>query len=201
MNLCTNAAHAMEKNESPRLEIELININLHPEDPEILKSLKPGNYIKLSVKDNGTGIDPVIADKVFDPYFTTKGKKIGTGLGLATTQGIVKQHGGQISFESEPGKGACFIVYLPVYEMEEPDKVMLGKIDQVKGHGKILFVDDEQEITVIAKKMLNYLGFSVMTANSGKEALESFTKSPDFFDLMITDLDMPGMTGEKMEVY
>ncbi|MBU2630723.1 MAG: response regulator, partial [Proteobacteria bacterium] len=198
MNLCTNAKHAMEKGNSPRLEVELQNVTVRPTDPEASNELKPGHYVKLSVKDNGTGIDPNIEQKIFEPYFTTKNKETGTGLGLATTLGIVKQFGGHITVDSDPGKGTCFNVFLPVCDIKNPDDRESQKNVPVEGEGKILFVDDEKQITIIAKKMFHTLGFSVMTANSGKEALECFARAPDFFDLMITDLAMPEMTGVKL---
>ncbi len=198
MNLCTNAKHALEKAETPCLEIGLQNVTFHPSVKQDMGQLKPGNYIKLSVKDNGTGIDPDIQSKIFDPYFTTKSREIGTGLGLATTLGIVKQFGGHISFKTEPGKGTCFVVHIPVHEKKESNGQIPDKNDSVQEGGRILFVDDEKEITIIAKRMFTNLGYSVMTAESGTQALESFARAPEFFDLLITDLAMPGMTGEKL---
>ncbi|MCK5164526.1 MAG: response regulator [Desulfobacula sp.] len=198
MNLCTNAKHALEKSDSPCLEVNLKNVTLPFSDKKASNDLKPGSYIELSVRDNGAGIDPDIHHKIFKPYFTTKDKNAGVGLGLATTLGIVRQSGGHIFFESAPGKGSCFTVYLPVHQMEKSNGRVLEKIEPVQGQGKILFVDDEKEITAIAKKMFENLGFSVMTANSGRQALECFARSPDFFDLMITDLAMPEMTGQTL---
>ncbi|NOX35143.1 MAG: response regulator [Deltaproteobacteria bacterium] len=199
MNLCTNAKHAMEKEESPCLEVGLENVTLRSSGKEVSNNLKPGRYVKLSVRDNGIGIDPGIKDKIFKPYFTTKESVAGSGLGLATSLGIVKRFCGHLTFESENGKGACFIVYLPAYEMEEPSNGFVPeKNAPVKGEGKILFVDDEKEITIVSKKMLENIGFSVMAVNSGREALEYFARSPDFFDLMFTDMAMPEMTGEKL---
>ena len=198
MNLCTNAKHAMEKEESACLEVELKDIAITSSIRKTPDDLLPGNYVKLSVKDTGIGIDPALAGKIFEPYFTTKGKDKGSGLGLATSLGIIKQFGGYITFDSEPGKGSCFLVFLPVHEMEKSKEKTQEITTPVQGRGKVLFVDDEIEITVMAKKMLTHLGFSVMTANSGKQALENFAREPQFFDLLITDLAMPEMTGIKL---
>ncbi|OGR27528.1 MAG: hypothetical protein A2277_03075 [Desulfobacterales bacterium RIFOXYA12_FULL_46_15] len=198
MNLCTNAKHAMEKEESALLEVELKNITLSSSMRTATDHIMPGNYVKLSVTDTGTGIDPQIAGKIFEPYFTTKGKEKGSGLGLAMSLGIIKQFGGYIAFDSEPGKGSCFSVFLPAHEPEKALEKTLENAMPVQGRGKILFVDDEIEITVMAKKMLTHLGFSVMTAGSGKQALEAFARDPRFFDLLITDLAMPEMTGIRL---
>ncbi len=196
MNLCTNAKQAMEAVESPCLEVELKNESFGDDDPRVSNGLKPGSYVTISVKDNGTGIALDVENKIFEPYFSTNENKGGTGLGLTTTLGIVKQFEGFISFQTQVGKGTCFVIYFPVYKKE---KVFVKKQEEIplsQIEGKILFVDDEKEITMIAKKMFENLGFSVTTANSGREALQYFTMSPDFFDVLITDLAMPEMTGE-----
>ncbi|MCF6247989.1 MAG: response regulator [Desulfobacula sp.] len=198
MNLCTNAKHAVKGALSPCIEVALKNVSLQSENPEVSNDLKPGEYVCMSVKDNGTGIDPEIVEKIFEPYFTTKEKTKGTGLGLATSSGIIKQYGGQIRFESTPDEGACFLVYLPLYNENTAEKPDLKDSQPDLGNGKVLFVDDEPEITSLAKRMFTSLGFSVMTANSGQQALDSFSRSPEFFDLMITDLSMPKMTGEEL---
>jgi PAS domain S-box-containing protein len=198
MNLCTNAKHAMEKQETACLEVELKNVIISSSMRTTRDDLLPGNYVSLSVRDTGTGIDPAVADKIFDPYFATKGMAKGTSLGLATSLGIIKQFGGYITFAGEPGKGSCFSVFLPAHETDKSKKKVLDAAAPVRGRGKILFVDDEIEISAMAKKMLTHLGFSVMTADSGKQALEKFAREPDFFDLLITDLAMPEMTGIKL---
>ncbi|MFA5907122.1 MAG: response regulator [Desulfobacula sp.] len=198
MNLCTNAKHAMEKEETAQLEVELKNVVIPSSMGTAPDNMMPGNYVKLSVTDTGTGIDPGIADKIFDPHFTTKDKPKGTGLGLTTSLYIIKQFGGYITFDSDPGKGSCFSVFLPVHETEKSKEKTVNDTAPVQGKGKILFVDDETEITVMAQKMLTHLGFSVMTAGSGKQALDAFAREPLFFDLLITDLAMPEMTGIKL---
>ncbi len=197
MNLCTNAKHAMERVEDPCLEVELKNEAFYFDEQKVAEGLRPGNYVSISVKDNGSGIPPEIEGRLFEPYFSTKNKDIATGLGLTTTLGIVKQFEGHITFQSEAGEGSCFVIYLPVYETAKKSvKRPPDDKDGLSIEGNILFVDDEKEITVIAKKMFENLGFSVITANSGREALQYFSRSPDLFDVLITDLAMPEMTGE-----
>jgi len=198
MNLCTNAKSALEKIEKPCLEIGLENATLFEKDLFRPKSLAPGPYVKLTVADNGCGIDSQTQAKIFQPYFTTKSGHESTGLGLATALGIVKQTHGYIHCESEPDKGTCFSVYLPAYikEKTDSDRQTVQTTDQEIKNGKILFVDDEPEITTLARRVFENFGFKIMTVNSGKTALEKFVLDPDFFDLLITDLGMPEMTGE-----
>jgi len=198
MNLCTNAKSALEKIEKPCLEIGLENATLFEKDLFRPKSLAPGPYVKLTVADNGCGIDSQTQAKIFQPYFTTKSGHESTGLGLATALGIVKQTHGYIHCESEPDKGTCFSVYLPAYikEKTDSDRQTVQTTDQEIKNGKIVFVDDEPEITTLARRVFENFGFKIMTVNSGKTALEKFVLDPDFFDLLITDLGMPEMTGE-----
>jgi PAS domain S-box-containing protein len=194
MNLCTNAKDALKEAGDPCLEITLKNETVYTSGVSATGCLKPGNYVMFSVRDNGEGVEPDVADRIFEPYFTTKNTKTRTGLGLATTMGIVKQYGGHIRFESASETGTCFQVYLPEYQ---PDKGGAETCsDPVRGGGRILFIDDEPEITVIAQRMFKHLGFSVMTVDSGRKALELFSRSPEFFDVVITDLSMPGMSGK-----
>lgn len=198
MNLCTNASHAMEAVKDPCLEVVLKNETFMEEDLEIGNGLKPGQYVTLCVKDNGAGIDPEIEEKLFEPYFSTKDDARSTGLGLTTTLGIVKQYEGYISYRSALGDGSCFKVYLPAYHRQkESESTPLEEFANGKG-GRILFVEDEEEIAIIARKMLETAGFSVMVAHTGKEALQYFTISPDLFDVLITDMAMPEMTGEEL---
>ena len=196
MNLCTNAAHAMNGKDGV-MQISLSNVELDPAALEMAPDLKPGSYLKLSVSDTGHGIAPDAYEKIFDPYFTTKKKEEGTGLGLAVVQGIVKSHNGAVTVESEVGKGTTFHVYLPVImrklTAEEEISTPLPM-----GHECILFVDDEQPLVEIGKQMLQRLGYTVATRTSSVEALELFKANPDRFDLVITDIVMPNMTGEKL---
>jgi CheY-like chemotaxis protein len=138
---------------------------------------------------------PDLIERIFDPYFTTKKKGVGTGLGLAVVHGIVRKSGGAIKVESEPGKGTAFHIYLPKAEThasikaEEPTTVL-------RGSEKILFVDDEQMLVAAGQKALQHLGYTVVSRTSPIEALELFKAKPTHFDLVITDQTMPGMTGD-----
>ena len=196
MNLCTNARDALKGLDNPCLEVVLENEQISRSGQVVPSDLKPGSYVVFSVRDNGAGIDATIADHIFEPYFSTKDSKSGTGLGLATALGIVKQYGGTINYDTSE-KGSCFKVYLPVHEPEAEGNQSAPE-DSGTRAGKVLFVDDEPEITMVAERMLKNLGFSVMTANSGRKALEAFSRSPEFFDLLITDLSMPGMSGDAL---
>jgi PAS domain S-box-containing protein len=196
MNLCTNAAHAMNEQDGV-MQISLSNVELDRSAPEMVPDLKPGSYLKLSVSDSGHGIAPDAFEKIFDPYFTTKKKEEGTGLGLAVVQGIVKSHNGAVTVESEVGKGAAFHVYLPVIKRKLMTEEEIST-PLPMGHERILFVDDEQPLVEIGKQMLQRLGYTVATRTSSIEALELFKVNPNRFDLVITDIVMPNMTGEKL---
>jgi two-component system cell cycle sensor histidine kinase/response regulator CckA len=159
----------------------------HPE-------LKERSYLKLTVSDTGHGIDPSVIDRIFDPFFTTKGPGEGTGLGLSMVYGIVKNHDGVISVSSEPGKGTTFTIYLPLLDIHEQ---LEGKKKEIipTGMGNILFVDDEESIVSIGKEMLTSLGYDVDVKFSSLDALYAFQANPNSFDLVITDMTMPNMTG------
>ncbi|MBN1102412.1 MAG: PAS domain S-box protein [Deltaproteobacteria bacterium] len=197
MNLCVNAAHAMRE-KGGTLKVSLMGVDLLPEEVATLQDVLPGPYCKLTVSDTGDGMDRAILDRIFDPYFTTKSPGEGTGLGLAVVHGIVKSHGGAIRVESEPGKGATFEVFLP--RIDEPTHVAaredLGEIP--RGSERILLVDDERSLTVAAKGVLESLGYRVTSRTSSLEALETFRAQPDQFDLVITDMTMPYMTGSEL---
>ena len=196
MNICTNAAHAM-RDRGGLLEIILKDEYLGPNDISRFTDLNPGHYLKLSVKDTGTGIPPSIMDKIFEPYFTTKRVGKGTGLGLAVVHGIIKDYEGDITVESETGKGTTFHVLLPLVELEIPAFVEKeGK--PPKGSEHILVVDDEKQIADMLKKVLEKLGYAVMTMTNSLEALEDFRTDPDKYDLVITDMTMPHMTGKDL---
>ena len=196
MNLCTNAAHAMEK-EGDLLRIDLKNVEVGPDDMVPYPDLQPGSYVMLTVEDNGHGIDPSIQDRIFDPYFTTKAPGKGTGMGLSVVHGIVKSHGGAISLTSAPRQGSAFTVLFPRLEREtisldEEDKPML------RGEGNILFVDDEEFLVDLAQQMLKRLGYEVTACSDPVDAMTLFRKNPKPFDLVITDLAMPKMSGEQL---
>ncbi len=198
MNLCTNAFHAMEGKPDMVLRISLQEINLNDADIISHPELVPGNYIKLSIADTGCGIDKTIRDKIFEPYFTTKEKGKGTGLGLAVTHGIIKKHHGDISVYSEPGAGTVFNIYLPRIISPAEDKEASSAESLPGGSEHILFVDDEELITQMRTDMLTSLGYQVSAYTSSKQALEAFKVAADQFDLVITDLTMPDMTGKEL---
>lgn len=196
INLCTNAAHAMgEKGGILKLSVEDMTFNhengmSHPE-------LIPGDYLKIRVSDTGSGIAPEVIDSIFEPYFTTKEQEEGTGLGLATVHGIVESYGGKIMAESQPGAETVFTLYLPVEKkrglLPRPEPAALPK-----GRERILFVDDEAPIAGMARQILERLEYTVTTRTSSLEALALFQADPHAFDLVITDMAMPDMRGDKL---
>ncbi|RLB17584.1 MAG: hypothetical protein DRG63_03560 [Deltaproteobacteria bacterium] len=196
MNLCTNAEHAMREN-GGTLEVKVTRVNLDYEVASQHPELHPGPYLRLTVRDTGHGIDRKIMDRIFDPYFTTKEKGEGTGLGLAVVHGIVKAHGGAITVESELGKGSTFHVYFPVIEGEETPRETAEELIPT-GNERILFVDDEPSIADMGRQLLERLGYDVVTKTNSLEALELFRSEPERFDLVITDMTMPQMTGDRL---
>ncbi|MEA3417315.1 MAG: PAS domain S-box protein [Thermodesulfobacteriota bacterium] len=196
MNLCTNAFHAMEKT-GGKLIVNLKEVELAIEDLKD-QAMIPGKYICLTVADTGTGMDQGVIDRIFDPYYTTKEEGKGTGLGLAVAHGIVKSHGGHISVYSEPGKGSEFQILLPVIEKQKESAKVETDTSIQKGDERILLVDDEDIIVQMEKQMLERLGYHVTVRTSSADALEAFKANPDRFDLIITDMTMPNMTGDKL---
>ncbi|WP_300669643.1 ATP-binding protein [Desulfoluna sp.] len=199
MNLCTNAYHAME-NTGGTLRVALTDCHIEkaesitPASPQT-----PGDYILLEVSDTGSGIEPKIMQKIFDPYFTTKEPGKGTGLGLSVVQGIVKENRGHIHIQSLPGKGTTFYVYLPIQKSEARRASEAPVQKQVTGGNEILFVvDDEKKITESLSEILSQHGYTVRTFANGLTALTAFKKAPDAVDLVLTDLTMPGMTGNEL---
>lgn len=197
INLCTNAFHAMEET-GGMLNIGIQNVLLD-EDSAVLidPELTQGNYVKVTVSDTGPGIAPEIIERIFDPYFTTKEVGKGSGLGLSVVHGIVKIHRGAITVDSELGQGTTFSVFFPVTEEEV---VTESKTIEAlpTGNEKILFVDDEESIVFIMRQMLERLGYQVEVKMNPVEALELFRSGPDQFDLVITDMAMPQMDGDKL---
>ncbi len=194
MNLCTNAAHAMRE-KGGVLEVALTQIDLGRKEILRYPDLDAGSYLKIRVSDTGHGMDRLVMDRIFDPYFTTKEKEEGTGLGLAMVHGIVKGNGGAISVESNPGKGTDFTIVFPIIESRGENEAG-ENVPIPTGNGQILFVDDEKRLVEVAKKMLAPLGYKVVTRTNSIEALELFRAKSDAFDLVITDMTMPNMTGD-----
>ncbi|MBW2605040.1 MAG: PAS domain S-box protein [Deltaproteobacteria bacterium] len=196
MNLIINAYHAVE-DENGKLEVTLKEVELGLDDLAD-RSMTPGAYVCLTVADTGAGIDRSVIGRIFEPYFTTKEKDKGTGLGLAVVYGIVKSYKGDIRVYSEPGKGTAFHVYLPVIKTQVETKATKAVTPVQKGTERILLVDDEAPIVHMEKQMLERLGYDVTERTGSIEALEAFRAAPDKFDLVITDMTMPNMTGVQL---
>ncbi len=197
MNLCTNAAHAMRER-GGRLEIGLSQVQLDSEPLLRYFNIEPGKYLKLTVRDNGKGIDPSIRDKIFDPFFTTKERGEGTGMGLSVVHGIVTSHGGAIEVESEPGRGATFSLYFPVLESVTETVEAAVAAAPPSGRERVLLIDDEQALVELGSRILTYLGYQVTTSTSSVDAVALFCKEPNAFDLVVTDYTMPNMTGGEL---
>jgi CheY-like chemotaxis protein len=193
LNLYVNAWQAMPGGGDLYIRGENVTLD---ENAARLFAAKPGNYVKVSVTDTGVGIDEETQQRIFEPFFTTKEMGRGTGLGLASAYGIIKNHGGIINVYSRKGQGTTFNVYLPATERaineqgpEERDK----EIQQ--GHETVLLVDDEDMIIDVGEKMLREMGYKVLLAKSGKAAVEVYKKHRDEIDLVILDMIMPDMGG------
>jgi len=193
MNLCANAAHAM-KDTGGILEISLDEVLLDAESSAGNDNLKPGVYLKLMVSDSGHGIPQAVMKRIFEPYFTTKKTGEGTGMGLAMIHGIVKNHNGDISVYSEPGKGTSFHLFFPkIQEKTGPGSKLSQKVPG--GKERILLVDDEKALTEMGTQILERLGYKVKGISNPRDALEIFRQDPDRYQLVISDLTMPHMTG------
>ncbi|MBI9085117.1 MAG: PAS domain S-box protein [Desulfobacterales bacterium] len=196
MNLCTNAGHSMEASGGV-LRVRLEAVELDEGFTNRYSDASPGAFVKLSVADTGCGIAPEIIDRLFDPFFTTKRKGKGTGLGLSVVHGIVEGHGGILTVASRPGQGSVFCVFLPVVEMqtgraigEDPPLPM--------GTERILFIDDEPFQVDLGMQVLSRLGYGVVTETDSLRALARFRADPDAFDLVMTDMTMPELTGDEL---
>ena len=193
INLATNAYHAMEDG-SGILRIGLKQVRLEAERHTFI-DLPPGEYAQLSVSDTGTGIDKSIIDRIFEPYFTTKDKSKGTGLGLSVVQGIVKNYKGDIHIYSEPGKGTQIHVYLPIVESRKNRAESQAAAAVSGGTERILIIDDEVAIAKMEQKILEKLGYAAASYTDSLAALEAFKAAAETFDLVITDMTMPNLTG------
>jgi len=192
LNLYVNAWQAMSG--GGYIYIETSNVMLDENDTKPF-NVNPGKYVKISVTDTGAGMDKTTQQKIFDPFFTTKAMGRGTGLGLASTYGIIKNHSGIINVYSEKGKGSTFNIYLPASEKEVSITKESGTDEIQKGTETVLLVDDEEIILDVGKDMLTEIGYKVLIAKSGKEAVEVYRKHKDTIDLVIVDLIMSGMGG------
>ena len=198
MNLCTNAYQAME-NSAGTLTVELCETDIDENELPRFLELQPGRYLQLLISDTGVGMEKEVALKIFEPYFTTKKAGKGTGLGLSVAHGIVKKAGGDIKVISEPDKGACFYIYLPVLgSYTETTSLPVAENNCIKGTGHILLVDDEEQIVKMEKEFLQRLGYNTTACISSGQALEILKTNPNRFDLVITDLTMPELTGAEL---
>jgi CheY-like chemotaxis protein len=194
LNLGINAAHAVE-NQKGRITLSLQAIDVNAELAAEAPELHVGRYVRLRVEDTGIGMDRVTLERIFEPFFTTKAAGRGTGLGLAVVRGIVKNHDGAITVWSEPGRGARFDVYFPVVDGEVTGKHQ-HVVEALHGNGeRVLFLDDEEPLVRLASRMLDRLGYRVDAYTRASEALEAFRSQPGRFDLVLTDLSMPGASG------
>ena len=195
LNLCTNAAHAME-GRAGRLEIALASESVAGDGA--IQGLQPGGYLRLTVRDNGHGMNAVVVERIFDPFFTTKGVGEGTGLGLSVVHGIVSALGGRITVESAPGRGTAFDVYLPRHEQAAQPPLRLAREPRAAHAERVLVVEDEPYLADAMRRSLKALGYRPRAFQSSRRALEAFRRTPDGFDVLITDLTMPELTGEQL---
>jgi signal transduction histidine kinase/ActR/RegA family two-component response regulator len=193
MNLGSNAFYAMRE-KGGSLEITLAEVGAELEDYERLQKIRPGKWVSLTVHDTGCGMAPEVIDRIFDPFFTTKGPGEGTGMGLSVVHGIVRDHGGDIRVESQPGAGSTFHLFFPGIDVSVTDEKD-GEVAVLHGKASVLFVDDEEMLVEMNRVRLGRLGYKVTATTSSPEALKIFNEDPAAFDLLITDYTMPHMTG------
>jgi PAS domain S-box-containing protein len=196
MNLCTNAYHAMQE-EGGLLKVSLAEVKISLDGLDNHFELGPGDYLKLTIADTGHGMTEQTLQRIFDPYFTTKEEGKGTGLGLAVVYGIVSAHKGSIQVNSFPDKGTTFELYFPCVQYQTMHKPIFHE-QPPRGDERILFVDDEDSLVRLATQLLEKSGYRVVGHNNPLEALEQFKTDPDQFDLVITDMTMPHMTGYQL---
>ncbi len=194
MNLCTNAGDAMRE-KGGVLDISLSSVSISAEDIDRYPGLDPGSYVKLSVVDTGHGMTRNVLDRIFDPFFTTKSHGKGTGLGLSIVHGIIKNHRGSISVNSIVNVGTTFVILLPQIRGQRNSFETIHTAKTINGKGRILFVDDEVDYVTGMKIGLERMGYTVTAETDGLKTLETFSRSPDSFDLLITDQTMPHLTG------
>lgn len=196
MNLITNAYHAVEDKEG-KIAVQVKEVLLDTDATKWM-SIQPGRYVMLSVSDNGVGIPSANLKKIFDPYFTTKGVAKGTGLGLALIYGIVKEYKGDIRVISEVGIGTTFDIFIPLMAIPEISKTSTKNVPVEVGTESVLIIDDELPIVQLEKQMLERFGYKVHELTSSVDALKTFKADPDAYDLVITDMSMPNMTGVQL---
>lgn len=197
INLGTNSMQALKRDDA-LIEISVENVSFRSSDMQAFPELEQSQYLKISVSDNGTGIEPSIIDHIFDPYFTTKGATDGTGLGLSIVHSIIQAHHGAIRVKSEPGFGTTFDVYLPLYTSEQRREDSTEEIvDEIDYSGTecIMFVDDEPSLVSVFRQGMMRLGYKVEGFTDPRKAEEFFSKNPDAVDIVVTDTTMPYING------
>ncbi len=198
MNLFTNAAQAME-NDGGTLTVTITEEALDSSFNSMHPVFTPGKFLKIIVSDTGIGIAAHKLDRIFDPYFTTKGRGEGTGLGLSLVHGIVENYRGEIAVDSKVGRGTTFMIYLPL-SSQKVDRTLSRLKTLPMGSERILFVDDELPIADMSRQRLSLLGYKVTAVNSSRQALEHLSQAPDDYDLIITDMSMPRLSGDKLAI-
>lgn len=193
MNLAVNSRDAMP--DGGKLILETANVSLTHEYVGKYLNIQPGSYVMLAVSDTGTGMDEATQSRIFEPFFTTKGPGKGTGLGLSIVYGIVKQAGGEIMVNSEPGRGTVFKIYFPTSDEVPEQPRDVGQSHRELGTGTILLVEDEDQVRSLTSSILLRHGYRVLTATSGAEALQIARDHPEPIHLLLTDVVMPGMNG------
>ena len=198
MNFCTNASYSMRE-KGGILFIGLTDLELTDEIMAQYPILKSKSCVRLTVSDQGNGIEADALDRIFEPYYTTKDKGVGTGLGLAVVHGIVQSYNGAIDVISKPGEGTTFHIYFPRIKAEYLEEYVIpGHTHLPRGEERVLFVDDEEDLLSVGQQMLFLQGYEVVIHKSPVDALEAFRASPETFDLVITDQTMPKMTGYEL---
>ena len=196
INLCTNSVHAMAE-QNGVLEVRLDTQQMNRKSALFYEDLVPGDYVRLTVKDTGKGIEPAFMDRLFDPYFTTKDIDQGLGMGLAVVHGIVKKHDGAIKIESEIGKGTIVEVLFPLIEAQAEAETEETETLKMRTE-RILLVDDEPSLVKMITQMLKRSGYEVIGKTSSTSALKTFKETPEQFDLVISDITMPEMSGDQL---
>lgn len=196
MNLCTNAGHAMAE-KGGVLSVDLVEVAISEEKARA-KNIEPGRYVSLIVADTGMGIDPNLLERIFDPYFTTKEVGQGTGLGLAIVRGIVEGVNGSISVESEAGRGTSFTVLFRIEKGGGTAPAAVEAVPMPRGSESILFVDDDPLIAALIRQTFSGLGYRVQAETDPLKALKAFTEKPEAYDMVITDMTMPHLTGDEL---
>jgi two-component system, cell cycle sensor histidine kinase and response regulator CckA len=197
MNICVNAAQAIEET-GGSIKVHANKVDLEPAMIGKHTGLQPGKHIEITIEDDGPGIPPEVMDRIFDPYFTTKAVGKGSGMGLAVVQGVVQSHGGTISVQSDHGKGTRFQLLFPMVSVEQPAEREVSRPEIPMGNERILFVDDEAAIVMMTEQMLRRLGYQVESCSHPDDALACFSADPMRFDLLITDMSMPSMSGDQL---